>query len=49
MGRRERVVFHFYLVLDTCKFTLKPKFSLAWKRGRPRDKPWEDVTLRFEL
>jgi hypothetical protein len=25
----ERVVIHFYLILDTCKFTLKPKFSLA--------------------
>jgi hypothetical protein len=25
---RERLVFHFYLVLDTCKFTLKLKFTL---------------------
>jgi hypothetical protein len=25
----ERVVFDFYLILDTCKFTLKPKFALS--------------------
>jgi hypothetical protein len=35
---RDRVVTHFYPILDTCKFNLKTKFSLSWKRGRPRDK-----------
>jgi hypothetical protein len=40
LGKRvEGVVTHFYLILDTCQFTL------AWKRGRPRDKNWKYVTL----
>jgi len=42
----ERVIIHFYPILDTCKFTPKTKFTLTWKRGIPREKSWEDVTLR---
>jgi len=34
----KRVSFHFYLVMETCKFTLKKKFPIVWKRGRIRDK-----------
>jgi hypothetical protein len=37
----ERIV-----ILDTCKFTLKTKSSLAWKMGRLRDKYYEYVTVR---
>jgi hypothetical protein len=32
----EMIVFESYLILETCKFTLKPKLAFAWKMGRPR-------------
>jgi len=43
----EKVVFHFYHVFDTCKLSLKNKFTLAWKRGKPREKYYEHVTFTW--
>lgn len=41
----KRVVFHFYLILDTCAFTLKPKFALAWAQETNLGR----VLLKFTL